>query len=458
MKPALKAISSPTARPPQKGKSASSEVHYTVFVRLPFPRGDFIDPQPVNWDASKDRALWETLSRASRTSDLDWNKLANDFVVTLPFLLQQAAWLYERQLSQVRAQLRKVGNPQGSNQSPSQTPAILTGNKSAGGHAMKRGGSSGAGPRAPSSLSIRSRESPVPRDEGSIPSTPKKQIAPPMSRNSSTSTAVMSRQVVPPSPRQPYDRSQRLSYPPPSNANTSIEADSAGNIPNRNADHEDLPRSPSERGESPSSSSSSSSEPAPRTSRSQTFKRPTRFASHKAVLDHFAEDEEDDDDPAFLPFSNPPKTTTTTTTTATTHDPSATLRGEPPQPSPERRRSTNQGPKLQRPQTTHSSASSAGSGPAVSTESDGAQSQQQRPPGPLSPRRAAELAGLSPRRRIKAREGSDGTPSMGSSFSDLDDASVTQSALEEALLSNMQHGNVASRMSTISQALRSRYL
>ena len=46
---------------------------------------------------------------------------------------------------------------------------------------------------------------------------------------------------------------------------------------------------------------------------------------------------------------------------------------------------------------------------------------------------------------------------MGSSFSDLDD-SVTQSALEEALANEMQHGGVASRMSTISQALRSRYL
>lgn len=73
-----------------------------------------------------------------------------------------------------------------------------------------------------------------------------------------------------------------------------------------------------------------------------------------------------------------------------------------------------------------------------------------------------------------AREGSDGSPSMGSSFSDLDgmsyamlvgpyadnfaDASVTQSALEEALASKMQAGGMASRMSTISQALRSRYL
>jgi len=42
----------------------------------------------------------------------------------------------------------------------------------------------------------------------------------------------------------------------------------------------------------------------------------------------------------------------------------------------------------------------------------------------------------------------------------MSDASVTQSALEEALASNMQAGGgMASRMtSTISQALRSKYL
>lgn len=50
---------------------------------------------------------------------------------------------------------------------------------------------------------------------------------------------------------------------------------------------------------------------------------------------------------------------------------------------------------------------------------------------------------------------------MGSSFSDLDDASVTQSALEEALMSNMGNttttNTMASRVSGIGQALRSRY-
>ena len=54
---------------------------------------------------------------------------------------------------------------------------------------------------------------------------------------------------------------------------------------------------------------------------------------------------------------------------------------------------------------------------------------------------------------------------MGSSFSDLDDASVTQSALEEALLAGMGNttmttnlGGFGNRMTSgIGQALRSRY-
>lgn len=52
------------------------------------------------------------------------------------------------------------------------------------------------------------------------------------------------------------------------------------------------------------------------------------------------------------------------------------------------------------------------------------QMQKQPAAGPLSPRRTAELAGRSPglvrERSSRGREGSDGTPSMGSSFSDLD--------------------------------------
>lgn len=84
------------------------EVHYTVFIRLPCNRGGFVDPPQVEWSAAEDQALWEILSRASRSSEIDFKSLADSLGVTLPFVLQQAAWLYERQLSSVRAQMRKA--------------------------------------------------------------------------------------------------------------------------------------------------------------------------------------------------------------------------------------------------------------------------------------------------------------------------------------------------------------
>lgn len=65
------------------------EPSYTVYIRLPFPRGDFVDPPPVSnpslcrnipspiltdvpphqvkWDASKDESLWRILSGVAKT-------------------------------------------------------------------------------------------------------------------------------------------------------------------------------------------------------------------------------------------------------------------------------------------------------------------------------------------------------------------------------------------------------
>ena len=43
---------------------------------------------------------------------------ADGLGVTPQFLLQQAAWLYDRQLTQVRAQMRKVGTAQSTSPSP----------------------------------------------------------------------------------------------------------------------------------------------------------------------------------------------------------------------------------------------------------------------------------------------------------------------------------------------------
>lgn len=167
---------------------------------------------------------------------------------------------------------------------------------------------------------------------------------------------------------------------------------------------------------SPSSSSSSDSELAKTTSKSQAFQCRPHFSSAR-VPSHQPEDgeadsDEDEESPAFLPFPNP-------ASPPTIQDPSATLRiGTPTYPI--QTRAATLSPNPQRSQTAHSSTSSASSAAAAvtSTQADGPPAQ--RPPGPLSPRRAAELSALSPRRRALAREGSDGTPSMGSSFSDLD--------------------------------------
>lgn len=188
-----------------------------------------------------------------------------------------------------------------------------------------------------------------------------------------------------------------------------------------------------------STSSSSDSEIAASLTRSRPYMRRSRCSSSKPPLGPLSDADEDQEDSApFLPFSDAKAFILTPPP-----DPGATLRIAPeklashgPIPgSPSRLEATPLS------QTTHSSSSSAQSQP---------QSQNTR---------AAQnpLSSLSPRQRRIAKEGSEGTPSMGSSFSDLDDASVTQSALEEALANEMNHG-VASRMSTISQALRSRYL
>ncbi|OAX79664.1 hypothetical protein ACJ72_06014 [Emergomyces africanus] len=205
----------------------------------------------------------------------------------------------------------------------------------------------------------------------------------------------------------------------------------------------------SEPASSPSSSSSDSGEEEA-TRRAPPFMRFGRFSVHRGSN---SIDEDEEDSPAFLPLSTHQRSSTE----QTGQDPNATLRRESELAGHPHPRSVENTMPLTKTSAPESSASSGSSAPASGT----ATNERIRPtlhPITLSPRRAAELARLSPRRRGGGREGSDGTPSMGSSFSDLDDASLTQSALEEALLSTMQRGGVASRMSTISQALRSKYL
>ncbi|KAK7433235.1 Autophagy protein 29 [Neonectria magnoliae] len=399
---------------------------YTVFIRVPMPRGGFVDPPPVNWDSNKDEALWKILSGAAKR-EIDWNEVADRFEVTVDFLLQQVAFLTERHASQVRAQVRKATAAARGSAAPSPIP----GSDSAGlGHQ-----------RAPSALSMR-RDSPMPRnDHGSGSGTPLNSSARPVvSRINSTNTTVLRDMMggsASPRPgmvlsNRAVDHRRRLSSLP-------ITANK-GKSPEREPQQAPSPapeHSPSPGPAEDSSTATSDDESSP--AQSRIIRRPPRFQQNDAALPY--EDDDDESEPAFQPYkaSDQPSA----------GDLGSTLKGDS-------RNSSKKLPKSLGKVAIHKSQTSDSSGSSAAMVQRPGKSREQRQPGPLSPRRA-EVAAQSPgsKSRGYSREGSDGTPSMGSSFSDLDDASVTQSALEEALASHMNRG-AASRFS-ISQAFRSRY-
>ncbi|KAF2273697.1 uncharacterized protein EI97DRAFT_480252 [Westerdykella ornata] len=417
-----------------------SPVQFTVLIRLPFSRGDFVDPPQADWNATKDRALWKVISKSSRTSDLNSVGLhAERSQVPQTFLLQQAAWLYERHLEHVRSQMKKVG---GSN-APA-TAASGNSNIPLGGVPMQRGGSHGSrASRAPSALSIRPKDSPITKPEIGSPATAFSPQQPPLSRTPSTNTITQSRAFAQSLASRPQQ--QRPARPSVTGPRPSITPAPSG----PSSSQVDYPESPTVSALSSSSSSSSESDMDGPAHRSQLFKRPPRFQKQKPrdLLSYDEEPEEGDDhdrsSDASLPFAQPQRDVTLRGGGAPADKDAQSQTSDPPRPS---QNDKGKQPATSRPDRLDASSSLA------SSASDAPKPQK---PGPLSPKHRAELPGLSPRRagtRAK-KEGSEGTPSMGSSFSDLDDASISQSALEEALLSNIHAG----RMSTFSQ-LRSKYL
>ena len=183
-------------------------------------------------------------------------------------------------------------------------------------------------------------------------------------------------------------------------------------------------------------SSSSESDRDTPTSRSRTFTRRPRYAAAKSRLGALSDADEEEDPTPFLPFSTKeikiPPTTDSAANLKTKSEGTVTEPGRTP---------SGKG-RVEAMQTIHSSSSSSNSH---------ARPQQSSPPSRPST--------LSPKhRRLMKEAGSDGALSMGSSFSDLDDASVTQSALEDAMAAEVSAGGMASRMSSISHALKSKYL
>ena len=475
------------------------EDHYTVFVRLPFNRGNFVDPPAVKWSAAKEQALWDILYRQSN-NQTDWKALAEQFEVTENFLLSKAAWLYERQLNQVRAQMRNLGTRNSA--TPSPTPGSVSGSV-VGGQVMRRAGSGGS--RVPSRLSTQHVGSPVAGGD-STPGTPVKsrtslplRTAPapagvaaalptravsgtsrPLSRQSSRD---IDAQVPAPPSRRGSIQHQLARSPGQARATTQVDSSSS---------EDEMTQSRiTNRRQNPSSLHH-------RTLSYQTDIQPLRAPATRPSANISAQpqtqnnDEDEDDEPSFLPFANPATESRPRPSPSSQQDPSATLRGaiQTARPTIHRRTTSERivsSPTVEPPTSVRAQRDLASSTSSLSSPT-GANTTHARPirPAenhtvptriqqatvprlgtPLSPSQRARLPSNQPSAAASPRRGpgsDSASPSMGSSFSDLDDASVTQSALEEALLSGMGNTTMTNVSgfggrvtSGIGQALRSRY-
>lgn len=140
-------------------------------------------------------------------------------------------------------------------------------------------------------------------------------------------------------------------------------------------------------------------------------------------------DDDDEDEEGFLPFAARPED-------EGEDDPTATLISPPRQQTSTNMRTSNT---QVRPEPQDSSASSTTSSQPRAATNPSRTYANLSSPDTLSPQQRAQLSRLSPRYK-NVVSGSEGSPSMGSSFSDLDDLSVTRSAMQDALVSRMQHG------------------
>ncbi|KAI5844684.1 hypothetical protein BZA05DRAFT_476714 [Tricharina praecox] len=420
-----------------------AEPQYTVYIRLPFPRNGFVDPPRVEWDATKERYLWKVISRGNRNADVDWDALAQHLQVSHAFLLQQAAWLYERELSQIQARMRRMPTGAGgalNASSPAPTPSSPAAPMFPSAATPVTPTATVLRPSVLSAFNGRQASGRPARDDGNGSaspavgqSAPEQRISPSLSVRSTT-------------PRATHTPQQGMSSKP---------STITSRVPHRLTTAL-LPPSPP----SPSSRTSSSSSPIDSVNASSSSDddgpRPPPGARSHRRLPTFrhsfgSEDEgaDDTDEPLFLPFS------------ATIADADTdTLELQPTRQQQGQGQPTRQQQQMHQQQGQHQNQQQ-GQQPGqqqLQHQHDQQQHQQQHQQQKLATTHVTRASG-----RVDSAGPS--SPSMGSSFSDLSDASVSQSAMEEAFLSTMNAGGgggvagggMASRMSTLGQAVRSRY-
>ncbi|KAL7783548.1 Arb2 domain-containing protein [Trichoderma afarasin] len=354
-----------------------AEPQYTVFIRVPIPRRGFVDPPAVSWDTAKDDALWKILSQHG---EIDSDR----FEVPVEFLVQQVAYLNERHQSHTLAQVRKAAAAAKGSAAQSPIP-----------------GADLAGPghlRTPSALSIRRDVSMLRNESGTAGPAMNAPARPAMSRNTSATTTVM-RDGGGASPRignRPNPRGAgqsggiRLSsLPTPSPAPTPRSP----KLPGAEINRMDSP------GPAETSSTTSSSDDESLPVQSRIIRRPPRPQQQDSSLGYHADDD-DESEPAFQPRNAP-------SADASAHDLSSTLKLRNQEGrNPPRRAPKPFAKELNHSQTSDSSASS----PAMVSRPG--KSRERNSAGPSSPRRNTETR--------SSQENSEGTPSISSSFSDLD--------------------------------------
>lgn len=313
--------------------------------------------------------------------------------------------------------------------------------------AMRRTGSSQGAyghTRAPSSLSVR-KDSPMPKNDGGAPETPRIGTSgagsigfgppgrPQASRNSSSGTTA---QVGSTGSTAGSLRARPGAVPTSPRSQNRQRLPSLPTVPSSAANMEPPPQAIEPPSPGPADSSSPTSSASSSPAQSRIIRRPPRFQQKQQDQggggSGFADDDDDEEaEPAFLPFRT--KTSTSVESGSSEGggsgqytDPSATLRGDPrdfasnaarrlqnvtgPDPSGQ-----GKGKGKERERILQKSSNSDSSENSAAFMSKPSSSGRRHPSGPLSPRRTAEL-----KRKGYSREGSDGTPSMGSSFSDLD--------------------------------------
>ncbi|KAK4516188.1 uncharacterized protein ATC70_011157 [Mucor velutinosus] len=92
---------------------------FHVVIRLPFKRPQgFVEPPAIVWTEEMEHKLWQYMSQ----KNTDWNVIAEQLGVSTPYVVRHAAFIYETQLRGIHQQLRLNTNNSSINRNNTMSP------------------------------------------------------------------------------------------------------------------------------------------------------------------------------------------------------------------------------------------------------------------------------------------------------------------------------------------------